>query len=304
MDASTITTKPDTFGLPGQGTYRRQHQASRSSSRSSSRPPTHDQHILSHQPSSKNGAESRISARDRKRSIERNFNDFKREQGWVPTELIRADIIQASKKNKNVNAAPSVTISPKNVETKTEEKRVPIAPVVPPKKKGLIKRLFGRGKSTKTLKNGNKSHTASTGSKTKKRLPRIQVDPPSKGSIRGVNPARSDNSASTRAMSYGTDDGSKTKMYGQRKDNDTPLSMAAARSIASSHKKYGMKLARDSKDAGIQYSSSAQSKGPSNMIPSQQQQQYATNRPTAPNQVFFPETKTIGGSAARARLET
>ncbi|CAJ1908862.1 unnamed protein product [Cylindrotheca closterium] len=315
MDASTITTLPETFG---QGTYYRQHQA-RASRASAGRPPMNDRHMSSYQPpQSDKVAASQTSARERKRNIERSYNDYlMRERGWVPTELVTADVVKTSnKKNKivaskkllrNQTAAPSEYLAPTNmVETSKEEKRAPIAPVVPesPKRKGFFKRLFGKGKSKKSLKTGKQAQAASS---SKKKLPRMQVDPPSKGTIRGVNPAKGSTSASTGTMSRSTDIGSKTKMYSQpaaRKsmENDTPLSMVAARSIASSHKKYGSHVGRDSKDAGIQYSASAQSKGSFNKQSLQQQQSAASsaNRSTASNKIFFPETSSAGGRTSAA----
>jgi len=235
-------------------------------------------------------------------------------------EAKKQNKITASKKGhrhqsaaSSANSARRVHAAPRNVETDFEERRVPIAPVVPPPKKGLLKRLFGRGKSKKTFKKGNQAEAGSSTGSKKKQPFRIQVDPPSKGSIRGMNPAKSGSSTSTRAMSHSTDGGkSKTKMYCQpvtqnQKANDTAISMAAARSIASSHHKHGTKLDHDYEDVGFQFiDATAQSKGSSNKASLQQQESAASSaiRFTAPNKIFFPDkavgARSSGGSSGHS----
>eukprot|EP00980_Cylindrotheca_fusiformis_P007540 scaffold1561_cov129-Cylindrotheca_fusiformis.AAC.32 len=88
-------------------------------------------------------------ARERKRSIERSFDDYviNRQPGWIPTELVRTQIVPRKVKNKHLSLSkkkmPPIAPTPVNI-----VKRVPIAPIVP-KKRGILKRILGIGKQKK-----------------------------------------------------------------------------------------------------------------------------------------------------------
>lgn len=160
----------------------------------------HDHHILYVKPCHGSTAQKmKADPRERKRSIEQSFDDYlSGERGWVPTELVRAQVVPPRK-----SSSPQISLN-------ATGNRGPIAPTVP-KKRGFFQRILGIGKPKKSRTPKYESTLIQPGFQTEGTEAQYQ---PSR-SYTSTSFARNDavkvkshpmsvNSSTTQALSYST----------------------------------------------------------------------------------------------------